>query len=225
MIGLVFDIVLILFVVISVLLIYSLLLITTETKTFDTGVMRLLGLNDYGFVAMIMTQSVMFVIPSIFVAYICSFPVLAIILNIIFDGDLSDFGVKAVPTGVATLEAFAIGLLIPTLSAIIPIQRALSKSLGDSLNTARSSLKGTVVVIEDKNIKVVPFVLFGTLSVIYGLVIYIILPQALLALNASLILEIFFAILGSLIFGLVLFTANLRDFIEIVVLYILFFWE
>ena len=54
-IGLVFDIVLILFVLISVLLIYSLLMITTETKTFDTGVMRLLGLTSYGFVAMIMT--------------------------------------------------------------------------------------------------------------------------------------------------------------------------
>lgn len=54
-IGLVFDIVLILFVIISVLLIYSLLMITTETKTFDTGVMRLLGLTSYGFISMIMT--------------------------------------------------------------------------------------------------------------------------------------------------------------------------
>ena len=72
--GLVFDIILILFVIISVLLIYSLLMITTETKTFDTGVMRLIGLSSYGFVAMIFTQAVLFVIPSIICAYICSFP-------------------------------------------------------------------------------------------------------------------------------------------------------
>ena len=53
-IGLVFNILLIIFVIISILLIYSLLMITTETKTFDTGVMRLLGLTSSGFVAMVM---------------------------------------------------------------------------------------------------------------------------------------------------------------------------
>ena len=53
-IGLVFNILLIIFVIISILLIYSLLMITTETKTFDTGVMRLLGLDSSGFVAMVM---------------------------------------------------------------------------------------------------------------------------------------------------------------------------
>ena len=53
-IGLVFNILLIMFVMIAVLLIYSLLMITTETKTFDTGVMRLLGLSSSGFTAMIL---------------------------------------------------------------------------------------------------------------------------------------------------------------------------
>jgi len=52
-IGLVFNILLIIFVMISVLLIYSLLMITTETKAFDTGVMRLLGLTSKGFIAMV----------------------------------------------------------------------------------------------------------------------------------------------------------------------------
>lgn len=73
-IGLVFSIVIILFVVISILLIYSLLMITTETKTFDIGIMRLIGLSSSGFVAMIFTQAIMFVIPSIICAYLCSFP-------------------------------------------------------------------------------------------------------------------------------------------------------
>ena len=53
MIGLVFNILIILFIIISVLLIYSLLMITTETKTFDYGVMRLVGLSNYGFVSLI----------------------------------------------------------------------------------------------------------------------------------------------------------------------------
>jgi len=88
-IGLIFNVLIILFVVISVLLIYSLLMITTETKTFDIGVMRLIGLSSWGFVAMMFTQAVMFVIPSIIVAYICAYPVLFGIFFKLFDNDLS----------------------------------------------------------------------------------------------------------------------------------------
>ena len=54
-IGLIFDVLLLIFVVISCLLIYSLLLISVETKTFESGVMRLIGLTKKGYVAMIMT--------------------------------------------------------------------------------------------------------------------------------------------------------------------------
>lgn len=54
-IGLIFDILLIIFVVVAILLIYSLLLISVETKTFEFGVMRLVGLTKMGFVGMILT--------------------------------------------------------------------------------------------------------------------------------------------------------------------------
>ena len=54
-IGLIFDILLLIFVVVSCLLIYSLLLISVETKTFEIGVMRLIGLTKLGFVGLVMT--------------------------------------------------------------------------------------------------------------------------------------------------------------------------
>ena len=44
-IGLIFDVIIILFVIISILLIYSLLLISVETKTLDIGIMRMVGLS------------------------------------------------------------------------------------------------------------------------------------------------------------------------------------
>jgi len=43
--GLIFDIIILLFVIISILLIYSLLMISVETKTFEIGVMRMVGLS------------------------------------------------------------------------------------------------------------------------------------------------------------------------------------
>ena len=54
-IGLIFDILLIIFIVVAILLIYSLLLISVETKAFEFGVMRLVGLTKMGFVGMILT--------------------------------------------------------------------------------------------------------------------------------------------------------------------------
>lgn len=172
-IGLVFNILLIIFVIISVLLIYSLLMITTETKTFDTGVMRLLGLTSKGFVAMVLIQAIMFVVPSIIMAYLSSYPCLYLIYKKL---DLWQEGVSIVPGAVATIEAICIGLFIPILSAIIPIQRALSKTLSESLNTARSTLSGTIVVIEDRAARMVPFLVFGILCVLAGITIYIVLP-------------------------------------------------
>ena len=224
-IGLVFSIVIILFVVISVLLIYSLLMITTETKTFDIGIMRLIGLSSSGFVAMIFTQAVMFVLPAIITGYICSFPTLYAIFKKLFKNDLARDGISFVPDGIATLEAVAVGLFIPLLSAIIPIQRALAKSLSESLNTARTNLSGTIIIIIDKNVKILPYLVFGILCVTFGVTIYIILPAALLAENAALILQIFFFILVGLILGLTLLTANLRGFIEKFIVYLLLFWE
>ena len=60
-IGLIFNVMLLIFILVSVLLIYSLLLISVETKTFEIGVMRLLGLSRAGFIALVLTESMCFV--------------------------------------------------------------------------------------------------------------------------------------------------------------------
>lgn len=53
MLGLIFDIIILLFIILSVLLIYSLLMISVEGKTFEFGVMRMTGLSKSGIVSMI----------------------------------------------------------------------------------------------------------------------------------------------------------------------------
>lgn len=53
LIGLVFNVILLVFVVISVLLIYSLLMIGVETKASETGIMRMVGTNKAGLILMV----------------------------------------------------------------------------------------------------------------------------------------------------------------------------
>ena len=134
-IGLIFDILLLIFVVISCLLIYSLLLISVETKAFEIGVMRLVGLTKAAFVALIMAQASMFVLPSLILGYVLSIPSIWLLYSLLFDSDDLSTTPSIVPSWQSTFLAVAIGLLMPTLSAIVPIRAALSKSLSESLST------------------------------------------------------------------------------------------
>ena len=96
-IGLIFNILLLIFILVSVLLIYSLLLISVETKTFEIGVMRLMGLSKIGFIALILTESMCFVFPSIVAGFICSMPCIAIIYSFAFTADMG-FTPSVVPS-------------------------------------------------------------------------------------------------------------------------------
>ena len=110
-------------VLIAILLIYSLLLISIEKKTFEFGVMRMTGLSSGGLIILISEQALIFVLPAILCAFICSVPLLFVIYH--FMGNAA-FDVSPLPTGQSCLLGLTIGLLIPPLSAIIPIRRALS---------------------------------------------------------------------------------------------------
>ena len=176
------------FVMISVLLIYSLLMITIETKTFDTGVMRMVGLSGRGFVSMIFTQALMFVLPSIILAMIAVVPSLWFIYDKIEKTKLT-WSVALLPGWGAVCQGLAIGLLIPTLSAIIPISRALSKSLPESLSVSRAQTQGIIYSIQsDSKLRTLPYLVFGTICVVMGMTVYYFLPYSLLTTNAALLL-------------------------------------
>ena len=224
-IGLIFDVLMIIFVVVSILLIYSLLIISVETKMFEIGVMRLVGLTKLGFTGMILTQAVMFVLPAVILGFAVAIPLIYFLYSVLFESSLG-YMPSVLPTLGATLRAVFIGLLIPLLSSIVPIRRVLSSDLTEALNTQRSKSQGVLIeVVDMKAKKVIPYLLFGSLAVIFGIIIYYGLPLAMLLLNFGLILTIFFMILMGLLLGLVLFSVNLQSALEHALLHILLFWE
>ena len=224
-IGLTFDILLLIFVVVSCLLIYSLLLISVETKTFEIGVMRLIGLNKLGFVGMIVTQAAMFVLPSVILGFALSIPSIYLIYSSLFTDELG-YMPSILPDLYASTMALIIGIFIPLLSSIIPIKRALSKNLNDALNVQRSKNSGLVISLVDNERKnVVPHVIFGTIAVLFGTSIYYFLPLSLMKQNTGMILSIFFMILFGMILGLTLFASNLQGILEVVFVHLFFFWE
>ena len=117
--GLIFDIIVFLFVFISVLLIYSLLMISVETKTFEIGVMRMIGVGKSGLILMVLVQSVFFVIPAIIFGYGLSILAISRVYKLLFNKAHTNY--SPLPDPSATVQGLVIGIAIPLLASIIPI--------------------------------------------------------------------------------------------------------
>ena len=141
-----------------------------------------------------------------------------------FKGKMNEFGISVVPSTEATINSLLLGLLIPLISAILPARVALRQNLVESLDTARSKSKGMLikVVLGEDNSSVI---ISGALFFLYGVLVYYCFPLALLNLNLSLLLGIFFVILLGMIAGLTLVAYNFERLVEIFIVRVLLFWE
>ena len=70
--GLLFDVVIFVLFSLSITLIYSLILLNVETKKFEFGILRSLGLSKFGLVQLILTQACFFILPAIFLGLLLS---------------------------------------------------------------------------------------------------------------------------------------------------------
>ena len=59
-------------------------MVGVETKTMETGIMRMVGTSKRGLVLMIFVQTLMFLIPALILGFIMSFPMLALAYTFIF---------------------------------------------------------------------------------------------------------------------------------------------
>lgn len=142
--GLIFDIIILLFVIIAILLIHSLLMISVETKTFEIGVMRMIGLSKKGIIFMVIIQAFLFVLPALIIGIAASFPALWAIYSNLF-GESIGIKFDPVPSASAFLQALAVGILIPLFSSVIPIQSAMGRNLSDALDYNRSKTQAVYV--------------------------------------------------------------------------------
>lgn len=79
--NMIFNIIKIVFSIIAILIIYSLLMVSVESKNFEMAVIRMVGLRSSGIVKLIMVQSFFYVIPAL----ICSIATCLFVLSLITD--------------------------------------------------------------------------------------------------------------------------------------------
>jgi ABC-type antimicrobial peptide transport system permease subunit len=120
---LVFNLVVVLMFTISVLLIYSLLMLSVESKSFDLGVMRMVGLSKGNVMLLVVMQSFTFVLPAI----IAGFSVSLVLLKAmqIYSEQVLYMDFESVPSISSVMQALFLSIAIPLMSSILPIRIVL----------------------------------------------------------------------------------------------------
>lgn len=128
----IFASVLVLLVMLGMMLIYALLLQDVDSKTFEYGMLRALGMKHQTLVQILLSKSFMYSVPGIGVglllAFLANIPIAQLVAS--FAVVPPDYAFLAAPIVVSVL----LGLLMPLMANLVPISRALGKTLRDSLD-------------------------------------------------------------------------------------------
>uniref|UniRef100_A0A6B2KXD7 ABC3 transporter permease C-terminal domain-containing protein n=1 Tax=Arcella intermedia TaxID=1963864 RepID=A0A6B2KXD7_9EUKA len=224
--GLIFDIILYILLFLCSLLIYSLLIIDVETKTFHLAIIKLLGTTRGGIILYVLMQAYSYSIPAWVFGLIAAESTTFLLSDVI----KTYVGFPLPPH--ITLSGFlwgtTMGVMIPLLASIFPIYVALKKNLHDSLETRKNRVKATKVKLERADpTKMISWstVLMGALLAMLGSLVYYVLPLALLSFNLGLIVKIFLFVLLSMFFGITILSVNLQRVGEKIFTFVIFFWE
>ena len=207
----------------SLILIHSLLLITTETNSFEFGVLRLVGNSKKNVILLIIFQCLCFSIPAFILAIIFSLIILNRINAVIKDELNTDLDISFTFSGF--LLAFFLNFLSPIIASIFPIINILRKNIATSLNTMLNKTQGMkieVISLQKKELN--SLIVFGLLTFIYGASIYYFLPLSLISNNFGMIGAIFLWILFGILLGFVLLSRNIEHLLQKLLTYTLLFF-
>lgn len=207
----------------SLILIHSLLLITTETNSFEFGILRLVGNSKKNVILLIIFQCICFSIPAFIIALFFSFIVLGRINNIIKMQLNTDLDIRISLSGFSL--AFFLNFLAPIIAAIFPIRNILKKNIATSINTMINKTQGIKIeVISLQKKELTSLIIFGLLTFIYGASIYYFLPLSLISLNFGMIGAIFLWILFGILLGFVLLSRNIEHLLQKMLTYLFLFF-
>jgi ABC-type lipoprotein release transport system permease subunit len=128
------------------MVIYSLMVANAETKTYEFGMLRALGMRTDALIELMLVQALFYAIPAIAVSvplsYLANFPVqfgVSYYTSTPLDMSLSFVGM---------MIGFSVGLAMPIVANIVPIRRALSRTLRDALDLYHSVSNESVIRIQ-----------------------------------------------------------------------------
>jgi ABC-type antimicrobial peptide transport system permease subunit len=223
--GLIVSVILLALAFLSIVLIYTLLTVGVETKTYELGIQRMIGFTKENLVVLVLANAYSFTIPAWIIGLAAGQGVYAGIRQLFIS--LIDVTLPLRVSGASVGWATLAGLGIPIVASFFPILALVTQKLPDALNTSRSRSVGVVFKIRRNDTSELNGSMFGLglLLFVFGFLIYYLFPTGLIVMNLSLIFYIFFAVLIGLLAGLVLLALNFERVCQVCVSYLLLFWE
>ena len=144
-IGAIFFSVVFFIVALSILLIYSLMISDVDSKTYEMGILRALGLRQRSLVLLISMQAFVISVPGLVIALTVGVCLNIIVAFVIYTYSFAE--IKYLIAQTPVLWGIFLGIFIPYFSNILPIRRALSRTISDSINIFRKSVSDVTVRI------------------------------------------------------------------------------
>jgi len=196
------------------LVIYSLLLGDVESKTYEYGMLRALGMRHNTLTQLLLTQAVCFSVPGIILGF-----TIAQLLNLVVVGAINSFVETDVTLwlhGAGWIVGIVLGTAIPLFANVVPIKRALSNTLRDALDLYHQTFSEvTVRMLRLSELGLSPLQLSAALMlVLIGFVTYYLVPLSFVFQDLSLFLTILNSILLMMLLGLVLMAGTLQPTVE-----------
>ncbi|KAM9977271.1 hypothetical protein ACTFIR_011130 [Dictyostelium discoideum] len=223
--GQLLNLIVFVFLLLSILLIYTTLMIDVDSMTFNNGVFRMLGAKFSFIIELIVSKTIIFTVPSIIIGLIVS----QIFLFIIVD-QLKRFTNLDEISNYLTVDSIVysilLGFLIPMVSLILPIRKALSFSLGEQLDTSRSNISSshqiTTIDKDSTDSEYRKYLSWIGLSLsALGIVGCILLPKLLLSGNFSSLLALLFGLLILVLVSSIFLMMNFHLIISKTLVYII----
>lgn len=178
-IGVMFQLIICSLFLLSVLMMNNMFRMGVEKKNFDFALLKVMGANRAFIVANILAGSLKYVL----LANLCAYPLAYIALKVVTSvfEDFFGYRYEITPTSDSIIGGLLIGVLVPIFSAIAPIWSVIKNDLAENLNPVRNKTEATKIetYIEGREFPTAKLI-FGLIAAGFGLIIYYLLPRALI---------------------------------------------
>ncbi|CAD8115183.1 unnamed protein product [Paramecium sonneborni] len=205
----------------SILLIYSLMIGDVEEKTYEFGMLRALGFRKSWLIILLLLQALTFAIPGLLLALITCYLLNSIISMYIFNMSLL-ISSYSLPIQ-ALLFSLSVGICMPIISNILPIQQALSKTLRDSLNLLHkviSNINVTVMKLEKMGINLNQTI-YSIMLISIGFISYYIIPMNIVYQNIGFAIFILNIVFITMLVGITMIINLIQKVVEKIILHII----
>lgn len=219
--GIIFQTVVFVLALLGGVVIFSLMLGDAEAKTYEYGMLRALGLEQRDLRKVMAVQTVAFAVPGIVGALVIGAVLyIGVALGV---GAFAETTISLAVPGDAVAYGVAFGIIMPTIANVLPVRRALSKSLRDALNVYHQSFGAvTVTFLQLEKLGLSSAQTGGAVvAVIVGVLTYIVVPLSFVLRRFDLFLGVLNAILLGMVLGLTLIGQTLQPVLERGVLYLM----